>query len=81
MSRKIPTYGPQRFWWSWGWRSWRPVIRGADEFCNRTLVLRILPPWGALVVVTGRRLRNTPCDECCTTFPGIRKAASGIHRT
>lgn len=80
MSRKIPSYGPQRAWWSWGWRGWWLVMRGGDEWCNRTLVLRLLPPWGALVINLERPIRRRPCDTCMefTDSEWVRRLA-GVH--
>lgn len=81
MSRKVPTYGPQRMWWDWGWQGWWLATLGGDEFCNRTLVLRLLPPWGALVINLERPMRNRPCEECRAEMdPRQVRSVAGTHR-
>ena len=68
MSLKIPHYGPKRMWFSRSWDSswWRPVIlvgiRGGDEWCNRTIGLRM--PGGAVFLNLNFPMRTRMCDEC-----------------
>lgn len=53
----------RRFWF-WGPRStWNEfkVFRGGDEYCNPTICF--YSPFGALIVVTSRRVRSEPCVE------------------
>lgn len=55
-------------WWSPGWdRAWMfPIIlvgiRGGDEWCNRTIGLRL--PGGALFLNLNFPMRTRRCDEC-----------------
>jgi len=80
VSRKIPTYGPQRAWWYRNWTGW-PVVFGGDEFCNRTIVFRFVPTRIALVVNLERPMRNRPCDECRADMsPDQVRAIAGVHR-
>lgn len=56
------------FWWSARQLSYRwkllylNGVHGGDEFCNRTLGLRL--PGGVLFVVLNWRLRYETCSEC-----------------
>lgn len=56
---------PKRYWWydrdSWEWDRWQFFYTATDEFCNRTIVLRL---WKPLVIVRNRHLRSESCDEC-----------------
>jgi hypothetical protein len=56
-------YG-KRIWWWFPWcltRWWQPGIsRGADEWCNPSLVIKA-PLAGALVIYPHRRRRLMPC--------------------
>lgn len=54
------------FWWSASelTNRWRPLYRGTDENCNRTLGLRL--PGGVLFVCLNVPLRQSPCGECST---------------
>ncbi|MFD7413500.1 hypothetical protein [Kitasatospora purpeofusca] len=62
-ARHIPHYGPSR---SWNSPWWRPIIltgvRGGDEWCNRTIGLRV--PGGALFLNLNWPMRTQPCKEC-----------------
>jgi hypothetical protein len=59
---------PSRLWWSAGWDSpwWKPLIlvgvRGGDEWCNRTVGLRLLG--GAVFLALNIPLRRETCDDC-----------------
>lgn len=59
---------PSRFWYSRGWDSswYRPLIligiRGGDEWCNRTIGLRV--PGGALFLALNIPLRRKMCEKC-----------------
>jgi hypothetical protein len=59
---------PSRLFFSRSWDGpwWRPLIlvgiRGGDEWCNRTVGLRL--PGGALFLCLDVPLRRVPCDEC-----------------
>lgn len=59
---------PSRLFFSRSWDSpwWRPLIlvgiRGGDEWCNRTIGLRL--PGGALFLCLNVPLRREPCPKC-----------------
>lgn len=59
---------PRRYWWyesdDWDWEWWQFVYFGNDEWCNRTIVLRL---WKPFVFVRTRRLRTESCGECLFT--------------
>lgn len=57
---------PRRYWWykrdSWDWQGWwRWICFGSDEWCNRTVVLRL---WKPLVIALNVPLRRESCGEC-----------------
>jgi hypothetical protein len=68
MTDDIAHYGPSRMWYSRPWDSpwWRPIIlvgiRGGDEWCNRTIGLRI--PGGAVFLNLNWPMRTQPCEKC-----------------
>ena len=59
---------PSRIWFSRGWLSpwWHLIelagIRGGDEWCNRTIGLRL--PGGCLFLNLNFPMRTTMCKEC-----------------
>lgn len=59
---------PSRLFFSRGWDGswWRPLIlvgiRGGDEWCNRTVGVRV--PGGAVFVALNVPLRREPSDSC-----------------
>lgn len=61
--RRDGIYG-NRIWWWWPWsltRWWTGGIsRGADEWCNPSVTIKV-PLLGALVVFPRRRTRLMPC--------------------
>lgn len=67
---------PKRAWWyerdSWEWGWWQFAAFGQDEFCNRTIVLRL---WNPLVVVINRTLRSESCGECLSLIFGTSESA------
>lgn len=57
---------PSRFFW-WNasglTRPWQPLyVGGTDEWCNRTLGIRL--PGGVLFVVLNPKVRTAPCAQC-----------------
>lgn len=64
---------PARLWWSAGWDGawWAPLIlagiHGGDEWCNRTVGLRL--PGGALFLALNIPLRRESCGECLALLP------------
>lgn len=58
----------RRSWWTASIDSpwWKPIIldgiHGGDEWCNRTIGLRL--PGGAVFIVINPRLRSESCEEC-----------------
>lgn len=70
---------PSRFFFSRGWDSpwWRLLIlvgiRGGDEWCNRTVGLRV--PGGAVFVCLNVPLRTESCDECMRDWGQLKGVA------
>lgn len=68
MTMSDEDYGPSRVWWSAGWDSpwYKPLItvgiRGGDEWCNRTLGIRL--PGGALFFNLNFPMRTQMCEKC-----------------
>lgn len=68
MADDEPDYCPSRFFFTRGFDTpwWKPIvligIRGGDEWCNRTIGLRI--PGGALFLALNIPLRTHQCDAC-----------------
>lgn len=60
---------PRVFWWPADTltRRWKPIYRGREERCNRTLGIRV--PGGVLFIVTNRRIRTEPCADCAEPTP------------
>ena len=61
---------PKRWWWyerdSWDWDKWQFFAYGnTDEFCNKTIVLRL---WKPLVIALTRPLRKESCAECLSFY-------------
>jgi hypothetical protein len=49
---------------------WKPFILGSDEFCNRTVGLKV--PGGAILLNLNPRMRTETCDNCLDeTRPAI----------
>lgn len=61
-SLKIPHYGPKRAWLAKGYYRWPLIWLGGDEWCNRTLVIRL--PFRALIINLHFPMRTTRCDDC-----------------
>ena len=59
---KLPHYGPKRAWLAKGYYLWPLVWFGNDEWCNKTLVIRL--PLRALVLNLHIPMRTTQCDDC-----------------
>lgn len=61
----IDPLGPPRRWFWWPARDltyrWRPLYRGTEEHCNRTLGIRL--PGGVLFLVTTPHMRTRPCAD------------------
>jgi hypothetical protein len=75
--RKNGIYRRRWLWWfPWGITAWyRPrVSRGADEWCNDSLVF-VAPPLGGLVLFwRPGRLRALPCQECWAQLDAAQRA-------
>lgn len=61
---------PSRYWWwyknsdlDWGWRLF---YRGSDEWCNKTVAIRL--PFRSMVLSLTFPLRLESCDECIEPF-------------
>lgn len=56
---------PKRYWWykkdEWDWMPYQFFYLGGDEWCNRTIVLRL---WRPLVIALNIPLRRESCEEC-----------------
>lgn len=61
----------KRYWWykrdEWDWSPYQLLYFGSDEFCNRTIVLRL---WRPLVIALNTPLRRESCDECLALVLG-----------
>lgn len=61
-------FKPKRIWFSKGWNGpwWEPLIfvgiKGGDEFCNRTVGLKV--PGGAIFLNLSFPMRTETCDQC-----------------